>query len=208
MMEQILASLPSAIWQFVMAALIIELTPGPNMTYLAIVSVSNGWRAGFATVLGVALGLTVVGIIAAFGVAALVQSSDLLYEALRWAGVIYLLWLAYEGWHGEEFDTGPPGDARNFMRGLVTNLLNPKAAVFYVAVLPSFIDADKPVLAQTLVLSAVYVAIATVIHASIVLLGGSLEPLLTNPARETLIRRVLSVFLGLVAIWFAWSTAR
>jgi threonine/homoserine/homoserine lactone efflux protein len=207
-MGQVFANLPSAIWQFAFAALIIELTPGPNMTYLAIVSVSNGWRAGFATVLGVALGLTIVGIVAAFGVAALIQSSDALYATLRWAGVVYLLWLAYEGWRGGEAGSGPPDDARNFKRGLVTNLLNPKAAVFYVAVLPNFIDPGKPVLSQTLILSAVYVAIATAVHGSIVLLGGSLAPLLTNPARETVVRRTLSLLLALVAGWFAWSTAR
>jgi threonine/homoserine/homoserine lactone efflux protein len=207
-MEHVFAILPSTIWQFVFAALIIELTPGPNMTYLAIVSVSNGWRAGFATVAGVALGLTIVGLIAAFGVAALIQSSDLLDEALRWVGLVYLLWLAYEGWRGEAANLAPPDDARNFKRGLVTNLLNPKAAVFYVAVLPNFVDPGKLVLRQTLILSAVYVAIATLVHALIVLLGGSLAPHLTDPARETAIRRILSALLALVAVWFAWSTAR
>jgi threonine/homoserine/homoserine lactone efflux protein len=207
-MQQIMASLPSALWQFALAALLIELTPGPNMTYLAIVSVSNGCRAGFATVAGVALGLAIIGVIAAFGVAALIQSSDLLYEALRWAGVLYLLWLSYKGWRGGEASNGNPDDARRFIRGLVTNVLNPKAAVFYIAVLPKFVDASSPVLAQTLILSAVYVAIATVVHSLIVVLGGSIEPLLTNPSRERVIRRVLSVLLALVALWFAWSTTR
>jgi threonine/homoserine/homoserine lactone efflux protein len=157
-------------------------------------------------VAGVALGLAVIGVIAAFGVTALIQSSEILYEALRWAGVLYLLWLAYEGWRGGETGSGNSKDARHFMRGLVTNLLNPKAAVFYIAVLPKFVDAGKPVLAQTLILSAVYVAIATIVHSLIVVLGGSIEPLLTNPARERVIRRVLSVLLALVAVWFAWST--
>jgi threonine/homoserine/homoserine lactone efflux protein len=206
-MLDIAVSLPAALWQFALAALLIELTPGPNMTYLAIISVSNGWRAGVATVAGVALGLASIGAVAAFGVAALIQSSDLLYEALRWAGGLYLLWLAYQGWRGEEADEYM-GDARNFLRGLITNLLNPKAAVFYVAVLPQFVDAGKPLLAQTLILSAVYVAIATAVHGLIVLLGGSLAPLLTKPALERLIRRVLSVLLALVALWFTWSTAR
>ncbi len=207
-MQEIMASLPSALWQFALGALLIELTPGPNMTYLAIISVSNGWRAGFATVAGVALGLASIGVIAAFGVAALIQSSALLYEGLRWAGVLYLLWLAYAGWVGEPAETDAPSDARNFNRGLITNLLNPKAAVFYVAVLPNFVDAGKPVLIQTLILSAAYVAIATAVHGLIVLLGGSLAPLLANPARERMIRRVLSALLAAVALWFAWSTAR
>jgi threonine/homoserine/homoserine lactone efflux protein len=207
-MAELAALIPPSAWAFALAALLIELTPGPNMTYLAIVSVSDGWRAGLATVAGVALGLATIGLIAAFGVAALIQSSDTLYEVLRWAGVGYLIWLAYKGWRGEAAQEEAPSDARYFMRGLVTNLLNPKAAVFYVAVLPKFVDASLPLVAQTLTLSAVYVAIATLIHALIVLLAGSLEPLLTDPARERRVRRALSLLLALVALWFAWSTAR
>lgn len=207
-MDQIAAFFPPSVWAFALTALLIELTPGPNMTYLAIVSASNGWRVGFATVAGVAAGLAIVGLIAAFGVAAIVQSSDTLYEILRWAGVVYLLWLAYEGWRGDGNSQEDQSDARYFMRGFVTNLLNPKAAVFYVAVLPDFIDTSLPVLNQTITLSAVYVTIATLVHSLIVLLAGSLEPLLTNPVQERLVRRVLSVLLALVALWFAWSTAR
>ena len=207
-MDALAALIPPSVWAFALAALLIELTPGPNMTYLAIVSVSDGWRAGFATVAGVALGLAVIGLIAAFGVAAIIQSSDTLYEVLRWAGVAYLLWLAYEGWRGVAAGMTEPSHARFFMRGLVTNLLNPKAAVFYVAVLPKFVDTSLPVLSQTLTLSAVYVAVATIVHSLIVLLAGSLEPLLTDPAREQRVRRALSLLLALVALWFAWSTAR
>jgi threonine/homoserine/homoserine lactone efflux protein len=207
-MAEFAALIPPSVWAFALAALLIELTPGPNMTYLAIVSASKGRRAGFATVAGVALGLAVVGLIAALGVAAVIQSSEPLYEILRWAGVLYLLWLAYEGWRGEAAQEEAPTDASHFLRGLVTNLLNPKAAVFYVAVLPKFVDTALPVIWQTLTLSAVYVAVATLIHALIVLLAGSLEPLLTDPVLERRVRRVLSLLLALVALWFAWSTAR
>ena len=207
-MSDLAALIPPSVWAFALAALLIELTPGPNMTYLAIVSVSDGRRAGFATVAGVALGLAAVGLIAAYGVAAIIQSSDTLYEVLRWAGVAYLLWLAFEGWRGEAPGAEVPSHARFFMRGLVTNLLNPKAAVFYVAVLPKFVDAALPLLPQTLTLSAVYVVVATLVHSLIVLLAGSLDPLLTDPAREQRARRALSLLLALVALWFAWSTAR
>jgi threonine/homoserine/homoserine lactone efflux protein len=207
-LEQLSAFIPPSIWAFALASLLIELTPGPNMTYLAIISVSKGRRAGFATVAGVATGLAVLGVIGAVGVAAIVQASPPLYQGLRWAGVIYLLWLALQGWRGEKDGFSDGFDPRHFVRGLVTNLLNPKAALFYVTVLPQFIDRSKPLLGQTLVLSAIYVTVATLVHGMIVVLAGSLRPFLTAPRKEMLVRRTLSLLLALVALWFAWSSAR
>ncbi len=195
---------------FMVASLLIELTPGPNMTYLALVSASNGRRVGFATVAGIALGLAIIGAIAAFGVAELIQASRLLYEGLRWAGVLFLLYLAWEGWTAQTEAVSADGEAdgRYFARGLFTNLLNPKAAIFYIAVLPTFVDDSRPVLAQTVLLTAIYVAIATIIHAVIVVLAGTLEPFLNDARRERISRRLLSAMLAVVALWFAWSTKR
>lgn len=207
-MDQLSAFIPPSIWAFALAALLIELTPGPNMTYLAIISVSKGRRAGFATVAGVASGLAVLGVIGAVGVAAIVQASPPLYQGLRWAGVVYLLWLALDGWRGEKDGFSDGFGSGHFVRGLVTNLLNPKAALFYVTVLPEFIDQSKPLMGQTLVLSAVYVSVATLVHGLIVVLAGSLRPFLTARRKEMLVRRTLSLLLALVALWFAWSSAR
>src|SRR5689334_24691234 len=83
---------------FALTCLIVEITPGPNMAYLAALSLSRGAAMGLAAVAGVALGLSVYGVAAAFGVAAIIENSPILYEALRWAGVLYLLWLAWEAW--------------------------------------------------------------------------------------------------------------
>jgi threonine/homoserine/homoserine lactone efflux protein len=201
---------PATLLSFAVASTLIELTPGPNMTYLALVAAGHGRRFGFATVAGVALGLALVGVIAALGVGELIQASTLLYEGLRWAGVLFLLYLAWEGWTAKTnvVSSGSVSHGSYFLRGLVTNLLNPKAAVFYVAVLPTFVELDQPIIPQTLTLSAVYVAVATVIHVAIVVLAGSLEPLLNEPRRETVARRTLSALLAGVALWFGWSTAR
>lgn len=204
-------SLPAAqtLASFTLASLLIELTPGPNMTYLAVVAAAEGRRVGFATVAGVALGLATIGLIAAVGVAELITASTFIYEGLRWAGVVFLLYLAWEGWTGGEKDEDVENAGRRFfLRGLMTNLLNPKAAIFYIAVLPTFIDAASPALPQSLTLTAIYVAVATLVHGVIVAMAGSVRPLLTNPSRERIVRRVLSAGLALVAIWFAWSTAR
>lgn len=209
-MEPAFALALPTILSFTLAAFIIELTPGPNMTYLALVAASDGRRAGFATVAGVALGLAIIGLAAAFGVAELISASPLAYEALRWAGVVFLLYLAWDGWRGGgDIVASKDGrDGRHFTRGLVTNLLNPKAAVFYVAVLPTFIDPDRPALAQTVTLTLVYVAVATLIHTVIVAMAGALEPVLNDPRRQRIARRTLSSLLALVAMWFGWSTSR
>jgi threonine/homoserine/homoserine lactone efflux protein len=180
---------PPSLLAFALTCAIIEITPGPNMAYLAALSLSRGWRIGLAAVAGVALGLSVYGIAAALGVAAAIESSLVRYQALRWGGVIYLLWLGWAAWSSAD-DIAPedePGHdharASAFRRGLITNLLNPKAAVFYVAVLPEFLDpAAGRIAGQTLTLSAIYVAIATLIHAGIVVSASRLRLAIAKPA--------------------------
>jgi threonine/homoserine/homoserine lactone efflux protein len=198
---------------FALTALIIEITPGPNMTYLAALSLSSGMRTGFAAVAGIAIGLATYGIIAALGLAAVIDNSPLLYGILRWGGVAYLLWLAWETWSSEretspDMTDGPDGEPWvAFRRGLITNWLNPKAAVFYVAVLPEFIRPGAgSVMSQTLALSAVYVSVATVIHSGIVLLAGSLQSKIATPDKRRTVRRLLALALVTIAIWFALTT--
>ena len=198
---------------FALTCLIIEVTPGPNMAYLAVLSATHGRRIGLAATLGVTLGLLLVGVAAAVGLAAVISGSRWLYEAIRWGGIVYLLWLAWDAWR----DAAEPAsaDARIddlarsvFMRGLVTNLLNPKAAIFYVSVLPTFVDVARPVFQQTLTLTAIYVAVATAIHLSLVGLAGAVQPFLENPDRNRWVRRGMAITLAGIALWFAWNTAR
>jgi len=205
----------SPLLAFALMSLIIEITPGPNMTYLAALSLSGGMRTGFAAVAGIAIGLMTYGIVAALGLAAVIDNSPILYGVLRWAGVAYLLWLAWEAWSSErETSPGRTEDSDvapwvAFRRGLITNLLNPKAAVFYVAILPEFIQPGaRSVAAQTLTLSVVYVGIATAIHSAIVLLAGALQSAIPAGNRRRLVRRGLALALVAIAIWFALTTAR
>ena len=83
---------------FATTCLVIELTPGPNMGYLALLTATQGRRAGTAAALGVGLGLLAVGLAAALGLTAIISNSYILYELLRWGGVAYLLWLSWEAW--------------------------------------------------------------------------------------------------------------
>lgn len=194
-------------WEFVIAATIAEITPGPNMGYLAALAIAKGRRAGLAAVAGVALGLAILGIAAAFGAGLVTQSYPLAGEVLRWAGVAYLLWLAWEAWRGDE--NIPDGEfAPSFRRGLIVNLLNPKAGLFYVAVLPAFLNRNEPTIAALLMLTAIYVVIATVVHASVVVGAASLRSKFADEASMTRLRRISAVLLAVVALWLAWETAQ
>jgi threonine/homoserine/homoserine lactone efflux protein len=110
---------------FLLTSLVVELTPGPNMAYLAILTAREGRHAGFAAVLGITLGLLVAGFVASAGLAAIILETRWLYEALRWAGILYLLWLAWQGWH-DDTKTSPSNaksakeQSKFFLRGLIT----------------------------------------------------------------------------------------
>jgi threonine/homoserine/homoserine lactone efflux protein len=183
------------------------------MAYLAVLSTFTGRRAGVAATLGIALGLMIVGLASALGLAAVVANSRLLYEGLRWIGALYLFWLAWEGWRGEQETS--PGNApwptehsKYFLRGLVTNLFNPKAGVFYVAMLPTFLDEARPLLSQAVILAAIYVSLATSVHLAVVLAADAARPWLEDRQRSGITRRILSLLLVAIAVWLLFATRR
>ena len=196
--------MPDAVAAFALTALLIELTPGPNMAYLALISATEGRKPGYAAVAGVALGLAMMGLAAGLGLAVVIAQSPLLYQILSWSGVAYLIWLAIDGWR--DADEAPEHAAagstlfRYFQRGLVTNLLNPKAAIFYITVLPEFLNISDDI-AGSIMLSAIYVTIATAIHLTIVSAAGLTHNWLADPSRTLLVRRTLAVALAVVALW-------
>ncbi|MCU0830251.1 MAG: LysE family translocator [Rhizobiaceae bacterium] len=198
----------ASLFSFALASLLIELTPGPNMSYLAIATLKDGRRAGLLTVAGVALGLLAVGFVAALGLNAIIANSPPLYDGLRMIGLLFFLYLAFEAWQGPKADAGADiSDGSHFMRGFLTNALNPKAATFYLAVLPRFVDPAGDVIRQTLTLTLIYVAVATLVHALIVIGAAQARPFLDGP-NEQIARRVMAGLLVAVAVWFAISTAR
>ncbi|QOZ33664.1 LysE family translocator [Bradyrhizobium sp. CCBAU 53421] len=202
----------NSLFAFTLTVTLIELTPGPNMGYLAVLAASAGRRAGLAATAGVALGLLGIGIASSLGLAAIVAASDPIYEALRWGGALYLLWLAWQGWRDAPQEITKPFEAtantRFFLRGLITNLLNPKAGVFYLSIFPTFIDEARPLLLQTAILLTVYVTIATAVHTAVVISANAIRPSIEKRANTMLIRRIMSALLAVVAIWLFYTTRR
>jgi threonine/homoserine/homoserine lactone efflux protein len=204
---------PEAILPFLMAVALIELTPGPNMGWLALVAATRGRGPGLAAVAGTAVGLAAWMLAAVVGLTALLAEWPVIYQAVRWAGVAYLFWLAWEALKG---DTTAPGDAEViagarrralFVRGLTANLLNPKAAVFYTAVLPAFIRPEAgSAVVQGLTLGAIQVVVATAVHAAIVLGADRAgRPMLARLEGRT-VRIAMAAGIALIAVWVAWTT--
>jgi threonine/homoserine/homoserine lactone efflux protein len=193
---------------FLVTALVLELTPGPNMAWLALLTATSGRRAGLAAVLGITLGLTVQALLAAMGVAVLLSTRPALFQVLHLAGVTYLLYLGVESWRdagnpAHHLPGGGEDGATGFWRGLVSNLLNPKAALLFVTVLPGFLSADAEAW-EIAVLSAIYLAAAVAVHLVIVVAAGALRGPLADPAVSIRMHRVQALTLAAVALWLYW----
>jgi threonine/homoserine/homoserine lactone efflux protein len=197
---------------FVLTSLVIEMTPGPNMAYLAVLGASRGRLAGFSAVLGVALGLALLGVAVGLGAGSLILNNRIAYEVLRWAGALYLCWLAYDSWKDARQPVETVSVSQSlfvqFRRGFITNLLNPKAALFFIAVVPEFVSSPAPSLRELAILVSIYVAIATLVHGLIVLLAGTLQTFLAAPKRREMAGNVFAVVLFLVAVWLFVSGGR
>jgi threonine/homoserine/homoserine lactone efflux protein len=174
------------------------LTPGPNMIYLISRSITQGPMAGLVSLGGVALGFVFYMLCAAFGITALLFAVPYAYDGLRLAGAAYLLWLA---WQAVKPNGRPPfqvnklaidGARKLFAMGFITNLLNPKIAMLYLALLPQFIDpAAGNVLTQSLALGFTQIVISVTVNASIALVAGSIALFLARRPTWLLVQRWL-----------------
>jgi threonine/homoserine/homoserine lactone efflux protein len=204
-------SINSPLPAFILTSLIIEMTPGPNMAYLALLGASRGRLAGFSAVLGVALGLALLGIAVGLG-GSLMLNNRLVYESLRWAGALYLCWLAFDSWREARQPIKIAAVNRSlavhFRRGFITNLLNPKATLFFIAVVPEFASRPAPSLRELAILISVYVGVATLVHSLIVVLAGGLQAFLAAPQRRKIAGNVFAVLLLAIAAWLFVSGGR
>ncbi|KFL28645.1 lysine transporter LysE [Devosia sp. 17-2-E-8] len=172
---------------FALVSLGLVLTPGPNMVYVVSRSISQGRMAGLISLGGVALGFVFYMLCAAFGITAIIMAVPFAYDALRFGGAIYLLYLAWQalkpGGHSPFQVRELPKDSprKLFLMGFLTNLLNPKIAMMYLSLLPQFISAEKgQVLMQSLVLGFTQTVISVSVNAMIALGAGSIAVFLTR----------------------------
>jgi len=201
---------------FALASVLLALTPGPNLLYLISRTLCQGRRAGVVSLAGTSLGFVFHVLAAALGLSAIFVTVPLLYDLLRYAGAAYLLWLAWAavkpGGQGtftaRTLPEDPPG--RLFRMGLLTSVLNPKIALFYLALLPQFIDASRgSVFVQSLVLGLMQIAIGIVSDLGFVLAAARIAAWLgERPLWSALQRWVLGTVFAGIALKLAFETRK
>jgi threonine/homoserine/homoserine lactone efflux protein len=202
----------AAFLTFLLAAFMLNIAPGPDMLYVIGRSVGQGRRAGAVSALGIFAGCWAHILAAAVGVAALLRSSSLAFDLVRYAGAGYLLYLGarmiIQRRDSPTVGNLPPEPLSSiFRQGVITNVLNPKVALFFLAFLPQFVDARRGSVAlQILGLGLIFNIGGTLVNLAVAYAGGTAGELLRRNRRFTQLQRWFTglVFIGLGAR-LAWQ---
>ncbi|WP_159589840.1 LysE family translocator [Chelativorans xinjiangense] len=197
----------AALISYIVACFVIVIVPGPSVTVIIANSLRHGARAGLLNVLGTQVGLVLMIGVLAFGLAAIVGAMGSVFEVLRLIGAAYLIWLGIRMWRSDGSlggaDTVPVG--RSFvLQGFVVIWSNPKALLFFGAFIPQFVNpAGNPVW-QTMVLGAIFMAVATVSDSLYAFAASGAGARLTR-ARVKLVERISGTCLIGGGLWLALS---
>lgn len=198
---------PAQLWIFIPTALALNLTPGSDMLFCMGQGMKSGPKAGIAASLGIATGSLIHVLLGAFGLAALLAAWPVAFEVVRWTGVSYLVWLAIQALQQpaqtlSNIEINKESAIKAWRDGIVVNLLNPKVAIFILALLPQFIDASRgSTILQFLVFGAIFNLSGTIVNATVGGFSGSIgRALATNQRVANAYRWLTSIlFLGLAA---------
>lgn len=171
---------------FALAALVMGLTPGPNMIYLLSRSLSQGRRAGLVSLIGIVVGFFFHMSAAILGLTAMLLTIPYAYIIMKLIGAGYLLWLGFRALTQTSSPFTPkdlPIDSTGklFRIGLITNLLNPQVAIFYMSLLPQFLKPENgSILAQSLILGVTQITISSTLNFIVVLTAGTVSTFFKN----------------------------
>jgi len=189
---------------FFAAMFLLNITPGPDMLYVLARATGQGRAAGLASALGVGCGGFFHIFAVAFGLAGLLRTVPVAYSALRFAGAAYLIYLGVRtllarGQAGRDVAVASAGLSRVFAQGVITNVLNPKVALFFLAFLPQFINRNGSALAQTVKLGLIFDCSGTIVNVIVALVASSAGDALRRRIGEASVFRWLTggVFIGL-----------
>jgi len=201
------------LWLFLMAGVLLNITPGPDMALIVARSTQHGTRAGIVAALGVGVGAFVHIAAAAVGISALLVASALAFTVLKWMGALYLTYLGIQmlraSFRGdarlETYQPLPAHDLRQvFLQGVVTNALNPKVAVFFLAFLPQFVSPDAPAkVVAFITLGLLFDAVGTASNIAVACFAGRLAASSTYGQLKAWIERTIGAIFVLAGIKLA-----
>ncbi|MGA3092934.1 MAG: LysE family translocator [Terriglobales bacterium] len=202
----------SALGAFCAAAFLLNIAPGPDMLYVIGRSIGQGRRAGTVSALGIFAGCLVHIFIAAVGLAAVLRSSSILFNTVRYAGAAYLTYLGlrvlFEPARAPRLpETQSASLSRIFVQGVITNVLNPKVALFFLAFLPQFIQPQRGSIAfQIIVLGLIFDTGGTIVNLAVAQAGGRLADVLREHSGFARLQKWLTgtIFIGL-GLRVAWK---
>ena len=153
---------------FIIAALVLNITPGSDTIYILSRTLAQGKRAGVASVLGISSGVLVWGLLVSFGLATILKSMPSLMLLVKLLGAAYIVWIAIQMWRNSDLDaaalqTGNKHISirRVYQQGIITNLLNPKVGLFFLAFLPQFVSVGTQSPLPFLLLTATFIVTGT-----------------------------------------------
>lgn len=198
----------SQITTFAFIALMMVLTPGPNMIYLISRSLCQGKKAGLISLLGVAFGFVVYMLCAAWGLTALLFAIPFAYDAIRILGAVYLLWLAWQAFTSPSHfqfqaqNLAQDSRAKLFGMGFLTSVLNPKIAILYLSLLPQFIRPEQgSVFVQSILLGSIQIMVSVMVNALIVISAGRIALFLShNPTWANVQKWLMGTVLAGLAV--------
>ncbi len=199
---------PANLFAFALISLGMVLTPGPNMVYLISRSICQGRTSGMISLGGVTLGFVFYMLCAAFGITGFVMAVPFAYDTLRFAGAVYLLYLAWQAVKPsgrspfQVRDLPKDGPRKLFLMGFLTNILNPKIAVMYLSLLPQFISLENgSILGQSIALGLTQIIISVSVNAMIAVGAGSIAVFLVQrPLWATVQRWIMGTVLTALAV--------
>lgn len=197
---------------FLLTSLIVVLIPGPGVLFTVTTALTQGRKASFYASLGCTLGIVPHLLASILGLAAILHVSAVAFQVLKFAGVAYLLYLAYLTWRDREafkFDQEPSQEQASslVLKAFLMNILNPKLSIFFLAFLPQFVSADSgSVLGQMLILSAVFMLMTFVVFLAYGLLANAFRQLVMQSVRvQTILRQCFAAAFAGLGINLAFS---
>ncbi len=194
------------LWPFFAASMALAIAPGPDNLFVLAQSAQHGRAAGLSVTLGLCTGLLGHTAAVALGIAAILQTSPLAFNAVKWVGALYLLYLARQAWRAStqriENEQSPPLSLiALYRRGIIMNGTNPKVSIFFLAFLPQFADPARGALVlQFILLGGVFIAATLLVFGAIALLAGAFGQRVQHSARwQRVVNRAAAAVFVLLA---------